>query len=623
MFGQEERLSAPTGLDASDGAYVSRVGLAWEHVRHAAEYAVWRSDSSNPAKAVTIGRTPSLIFYDNRAEPNRRYHYWIQARAAGLSSPLSQPETGFSGSAGEKLSGDLVPLRPPLAPKSNPLTGAKIYLGKALFWEEQLSSTRTVACGTCHQPSAGGSDSRSYMMNTESTHPGVDGDFFTPDDAIGSAGVPLNLPDGSYGWSPLFGLRPQVTPRQAPSMINAAYADVLFWDGRAHQSLVDPVSGDVIIESGAALENQALHPLVDPSEMAASGDTWQAVLRRVREASPLALSPSIPAALKTWIGGRSYPQLFEEAFGTSEVSAPRIAMAIASYERTLFSDRTPFAAAVSGIRRMGEAERRGFGVFQDHGCNRCHQGSRLAENKFRNLGLSPHAHDEGRYRVTGRKEDLGSFRTPSLLNVALRAPFAHNGRFDSLEEVIELYDRGGDVAADNRAEEIVVLDLDDRERSDLRAFLAKALTDPRVASESGPLFDRPRLYSESKRVPKVVDEGKAGSGAKMPYAVALEPPFAGNPSFTVGLTGALPGAQATLVIDEALPPLDSVIPGSGSFVHRTVTVQPPGFASVSCTIPDDPKLVGKVLFGRWYIRDSGAEKKFAATSAFRFAVFRP
>ena len=111
-------------------------------------------------------------------------------------------------------------------PTNNPITVNKRLLGKALFWDEQLSSTRTMACGTCHIPTVGGSDPRS--TGSGATHPGIDGLFGTNDDIQASPGVIQNLASGQYLAHAQFGLDAQVTNRKAPSMIDAAYAPLLF-----------------------------------------------------------------------------------------------------------------------------------------------------------------------------------------------------------------------------------------------------------------------------------------------------------------------------------------------------------------------------------------------------------
>ena len=409
-------------------------------------------------------------------------------------------------------------------------------------------------------------------------------------------------------WSTSFGFEEQVTHRKAQSVINAAYCTDrgcdLLWDGRADQQFKDPITEAVVIESGAALESQALIPLLNDTEMSHQDAGWDGLVARLSEARPLALSPSVPAALSAWIGDRGYPELFTEAFGTAEITPVRVALAIASYERTLYSDRTPLDAIVSGIKEEPPAEKRGRELFFEIDCNVCHLGSLLSDGRFQSVGLRPASEDRGRSEVTGSFFDFGAFRTPSLRNVALRAPYMHNGRLATLEEVVDFYDRGGDI--DPSPSFIEPRGLTAQQKSDLVAFLRNELTDPRVEAESGPLFDRPMLYSESARVPQIIGSDTVDPEALNPQVQAIEPPFAGNPSFTVGLFGAPAGAQAVLVIDDADPGAGPDIPASASFVRRTVTVaddiQNGGYASLSLAIPNDSTLIGSTLFGRWFVQ---------------------
>jgi uncharacterized protein (TIGR03437 family) len=620
-------LSAPTGLEASDGAYATKVGLSWDVIRNATIYEIFRNTTNDPASAASVGTTPSLIFFDSTAEPAENYFYWVKARDENIESGFSLPDQGFRaiGEISHHTVGPNRPLNPPPFPPENPVTGAKVYLGKTLFWDEQLSSTRTVACGTCHLPRNGGSDPRSNVAAARSTNTGADGLFSTDDDIVGSPGVPLNLADGSYQRSDQFRLREQTTPRKAFPVINAAYFEELLWDGRAGSRFKDPDTGVVLIQNGGGLESQALLPLTEPVEMSHVDADLDNVVARIVASKPLALSPSVPPALATWIGGRSYADLFSEAFGTPAVTAARIAFAIASYERTLYSDRTPLDLAAAEIQPYPPAQQRGREVFVRANCHICHQQSLMADSLFRNIGLRPAEEDEGRFKVTGLDKNLGEFRTPSLRNVALRAPYMHNGRFGSLEEVVEFYDRGGDFSSATQNVLIAPLRLTAQQKTDLVAFLRDGLTDPRVATESGPLFDRPLLYSESTRVPRITGQGSAGSGGLIPRMIAIEPPFAGNPSFTVGLDEAPGGAQAILVIDSADPGMGPDIPTTASLARETVLVAGDGpgngYASASISIPNDAALIGSSFFGRWFVLDAAKAGGVAASPLLEITVF--
>jgi cytochrome c peroxidase len=518
----------------------------------------------------------------------------------------------------------LTPLPPPPQPPGNQVTTAKANLGKALFWDEQISSTRTMACGTCHQPRRGGSDARTTPGSVRSVHPGLDGVRGTPDDILGSPGVVLNQADGAFAWAPNFGVQEQVTTRMAPSHVNAAYAPELFWDGRAGQTFRDPDNGTVILPGGGALENQVLGPPLSTGEMGHIGRDWLDAAARIASSGPLALAFTVPSDLATWIGGRSYAQLFQEAFGSAAVTGARIAMAIASYERTLFSTQTPFDAVIAGTAVLTPQEAAGQQVFAGAGCVGCHGGALMSDNQFHYIGVRPAPEDSGRAIVTHQLADIGAFRTPSLRNVALRPAFMHNGRFRTLQEVVDFYDRGGDFNAPNKDPRIVPLNLSPQQKAQLIAFLTRPLIDPRVAAETAP-FDRPTLFTESGRVPQILTGGVAGSSGLTPQPVALEPPMTGNPRFTVGVFGAPGGAQATLVIDGDEPPVGAGIPAGGSFAHTTIALQgsglDDGFGSATLAIPDDPALRGKVLFGRWYVADAGAPGGVAATPAFRMTMF--
>jgi cytochrome c peroxidase len=621
--GQNPTLTAPTEVAASDNSYVTKVGISWATVRGATLYRILRNTVNDTATATTAGTTPEGAFFDATVPAGQTFFYWVRAENGNVVSPFSTADQGSR--AVGNINGPVQPLNPPGAPPGNPVTAAKAYLGKTLFWDEQLSSTRTVACGTCHFAANGGSDPRVIVGNARSRNPGADGVFNTADDVFASPGVITNNADGTYSLSAVYGFHEQVTGRKSRSYIDAGFSSTLFWDGRATGTFTDPIGGAVVLQNGAALESQVLGPPVSSAEMANTNRTWVDVAGRVASSRPMALSPSVPAGLRDWIAGRSYQELFQEAFGTADVTPVRIAEAIATFERTLYSDRTPFDLAVQQIAPLGPAENRGQGIFNTRGCNVCHAGSLFSDNAFHNIGVRPQTEDTGRFQVTGNTNNIGEFRTPSLRNVGLRGPYFHNGRLATLEDVVAFYNRGGDFDAPNINHNLIrPLGLTPPQQSDLVAFLRNALTDPRVLAGAAP-FDRPTLYSESSRVPTITGNGTQGSSGNIPEATAIEPALAGNPNFTVGVNNALGGASAVLVIDSNDPGAGPNIPATASFARISVQLSGSGagqgFGSVSMLVPANSSLVGQTFFGRWYVRDSNAAGGVAVTPAFRFTVF--
>src|SRR5690554_6040271 len=178
-------------------------------------------------------------------------------------------------------------LPPVPVPAENPITEPKRVLGKILFWDEQLSSDDSVACGTCHRPASGGADPR------VGRHPGTDPG--TIDDVLGSPGIAALDRHGRPVEHPVFGRRPQVTARTAPSIFGALWASELFWDGRASSVFRDPVSGEVLIERHGALESQAAATLMNDAEMSSRGRTWADLTEKLERARPLALATEWPA----------------------------------------------------------------------------------------------------------------------------------------------------------------------------------------------------------------------------------------------------------------------------------------------------------------------------------------
>ena len=621
VFGQTGvNLSAPTDVSATDGVYSTKVGLRWDTMRGATVYRIFRGTTNDPASAADVGTTTANYFFDATAAQGQAFFYWVRSENASGASGLSQVEQGFRATGA--ANNGTAPLLPPNAPAGNPMTATKAYLGKALFWDEQLSSTRTVSCGTCHSGGSGGVDKRTGTQRARSANPGLDGVLGDADDVFGSPGVMASNMDGTFNWSNAYGFREQVTGRRAMPYTDAAFSNTLFWDGRATGNFIDPISGATILANGAALESQVLGPPVADVEMAHSGRNWQQVADRIRDAKPLAVAVNVPTGLRNWIDGRNYPQLFEEVFGTPEVTPARIAMAIATHERTLFSDQTPFDQVNQGIGALTASEQNGRNLFNggQTNCNACHTGNLLTDNQFHYIGLRPQNEDTGRQQVTGNANNAAQFRTPNLRNVELRGAFFHNGNFTTLRDVVDFYARGGDFNAANKDNNVRPRNLSNQQRTDIVAFLSRPMTDPRVRDQLPP-FDHPTLYTESSRVPQVSGVGRAGAGGTVPQVYAIEPPLAGNPAFSVGVTTAAGGAQAVLVIDSIDPGVGNSIPATGAFTRQTVSLSGSGYGSISLAIPNDANIVGQTFFGRWYITDSSAANGFSVSQVFRFTVF--
>ena len=526
--------------------------------------------------------------------------------------------------------GPPMPLPPVPVPPGNPLTPEKIVLGKILFWDEQLSSDNTVACGTCHLPEFGGADPRNAV------NPGPDNAFGTGDDKFGSFGVVDSDASDSYVPNPVFGFDRQVTGRSAPSAVGAAHATRLFWDGRAGPAFLDPVTLAVLIPNGGALEAQAVGPILSSVEMAHQGRNWTEVVDKLAISKPLRLAsnltPDIIAALAV---DATYPALFARAFGTPDITPARIGMAIASYERILEPDQTPFDQFAAGNpAAMTPQQHQGFMLFNSPQgqCNVCHPAPLFTNNGFRNIGLRPISEDAGRFDVTGNPNDLGRFRVPPLRNVGLKSRFMHNGEHTSLAQVMAFYNDPGN-NTQNRDPSMDAIDLTPAEVALVIDFMANALTDPRVAAGLPP-FDRPTLRSELASPPNpVLGVGGPGASGIIPDLLATVPANLGNGDFKVGLGNALGGgggwfALSTLpalpgvsllgapvhveLLDPALNLIPFVAAGTGPGA---------GYTTLHLPIPDAPALTGFTVYGQWFVIDPLAPQGVASTAGGQFTLF--
>ena len=323
--------------------------------------------------------------------------------AAGL-----VPDAAAQENASPKLPAGLPKLS---IPKDNPPTAAKIELGKQLYFDPRLSRDDTLSCASCHDPAKGWSNGERFAT----------------------------------------GVRGQVGGRSAPTIINAAYAPLQFWDGRAQ-----------------GLEGQALGPIQNPIEMDMSLSEVVAKLDKIK----------------------GYRRHFLDVFGTP-VTSEGIARAIASFERTVLSGDAPYDRFKAGDETaLSEPAQRGMKVFFNKGhCSACHSGPNFSDQAFHNLGagIQDKEPDIGRQEVSKLLGDRGAFKTPTLREIARTAPYMHDGLHKTLEDVVEFYVKGG-TPNPQLDEEIFPLRLSDQDKADLVTFLKEGLS-----SESYPEIKPPEL----------------------------------------------------------------------------------------------------------------------------------
>lgn len=288
--------------------------------------------------------------------------------------------------------------------KDNPVTAETVALGRKLFYDPKLSAGDKLSCASCHNPLLGFSDGRRVSV-------GVDG---------------------------------HTGQRNAPTVVNAVYNRLQFWDGRAKD-----------------LEDQAAGPIANPIEMNQKHDVC---------ASRVDSDPAYKAA-------------FDRAFGPGPVTMDKIQKAIGAFERTIVSGNSAFDRYFYGGDKtaLSPAAVRGLEIFRDPqkgNCAVCHTiGEKYAtftDGQFHNIGIAVASAgtlvDEGRYKETKQEADRGRFRTPTLRNIALTAPYMHNGGFRTLRSVVDFYAGGGN-SNPWLDKEMKPLSLTRQEREDLVAFL--------------------------------------------------------------------------------------------------------------------------------------------------------
>ena len=264
-------------------------------------------------------------------------------------------------------------------PIDNPLTEEGVELGRYLFYEKLLSGDNTMSCASCHSPQNSFSDNDQFSD-------GIDGILGT---------------------------------RHSMALINLGWEDYFFWDGRA-----------------TSLEQQILEPVPNPIEMHQS---WKNTVSKLS-------------------ADMTYRNRFFRAFGTSNIDSTQVAKAIAQFLRTMVSSNSKYdvmykyingqalTSNESQILATVDAEEwAGYDLFKSLNgadCFHCHNGPLMRVKKFSNNGLDAVITDLGRGGVNGNPNDYGKIKVPTLRNIALTAPYMHDGRFATLDEVIEQYSTG-------------------------------------------------------------------------------------------------------------------------------------------------------------------------------------
>lgn len=307
-------------------------------------------------------------------------------------------------------------------PEPQPQAAALVELGKELFFDRRLSGDGTMSCATCHIPEQGFSD---------------------------GAAISLNYPT-TRNW------------RNAPTLINVAFSRYLFHDGRAR-----------------SLEEQALFPILSAFEMNQNLDYLEEELRSVPE----------------------YVTTFRAVFGSEDTTRDRVAKALAAFQRTIISRNSALDRYLQGeAEALSQEAKKGLGVFMGKGrCAQCHYGINLIDDRFHALNVPENpnfqndprvaatrrfvaklngfeafrtlSEDPGRYLISKQQQDWRAFKTPTLREINLTAPYMHNGIFSTLDEVINFFDRGG---GDGNTV-LVPLGLSVEEKEALKSFLVEGL----------------------------------------------------------------------------------------------------------------------------------------------------
>lgn len=357
-----------------------------------------------------------------------RLHGGIFSKAVSTIIPLSLlilscGEKPKVAEAPAKPIGEPIAIQAPLGlppvpiPADNPPTADTVALGRRLYYDNRLSADDTIACANCHNPAMAFTDGRPVSLGVH-----------------GTKGT-----------------------RNAPTVLDAVYNPLQFWDGRAKN-----------------LEDQAGGPIQNPVEMNQPHDVMVAKIGKLAD----------------------YQVAFDKAFGPGKITVDKVEKSIAAFERTLVSGDSPFDRYQYGgdKKALSPAAIRGLAVFIDKkkgNCATCHtiedKYALFTDGKFHNIGegIDPNGNlkDPGRYDQTHVDADHGAFKTPTLRNIAKTAPYMHDGSVKTLKDVVDFYVGGGS-SNPWLDKEIKELKLTGTERADLVAFMESLTCN--VPPDSGP-----------------------------------------------------------------------------------------------------------------------------------------
>lgn len=363
---------------------------------------------------------------------------------------LSNQPVAISSAQEAEESGGPIPIVPPpmVIPADNPMSQVKVDLGRELFFDPNIGVPFAHTIG----PNAG----KTLGVSCASCH------------------MPENAFSDKVAFSP--GMSDKIGTRNAPPLVNVGYFTTYTWDGKfetLEKHAPGPMFSAIEMGNNLSRSGKAGGSFGYYESDAGSNDTLL-MFKRIADGN-----------------NAKYTVLFQNAFGSAQITLDRMVKAIACFERTIVTAGSPFDSYNRYLHHSGgsstaisESAKRGYKLFIDQSrtnCVSCHSGYNLTDGTFRNNGIAAIEGDTGRYTVTRKSNDKYCYRVPTLRNVAITGPYMHDGRYTSLADVIANYKKGG-MHSQNQDAAIKPLQLSDQDTSDLIAFL-NSLTDGPVTED--------------------------------------------------------------------------------------------------------------------------------------------